>query len=55
MSILRNSKDHTSGLIDESKPRTLIDDLKPKTIHTPCTTFVSNRKLQQKNSGKYCH
>ena len=55
MDILRKSNtDHTSGLIDESKFRTLIDDSKPRQIHTPYITAVNNRQLQQKNSGKYC-
>ena len=43
-----SNTDHINGQIDESKPRTLIDDSKPTIIHTPYITVVNN---QQKNSG----
>lgn len=56
LSIIKISiTDHMSGLIDESKHKTLIDDLDPKIIHKLCIIAVSNCQLQQKNFGKYCH
>jgi hypothetical protein len=35
--------DHTSNLIEEFKPKILISDSTPRTIHTSCITAVNNQ------------